>query len=111
MENLLDIFSMSKKLQGLALNNKSIVLNIISGLLSMPAYNYSEEKIAINVAESLDIRCFNMENEKEEYTNAKKHTENLDEKESQEETHTEEVTEERKMRVRHRRWQSMICKR
>lgn len=48
------------------LNESNKELTFLSKIINVSAYNYANEKIAVNTAESLDIRCFSLENTREE---------------------------------------------
>lgn len=48
------------------LNESNKELTFLSKLINVSAYDYANEKIAVNTAESLDIRCFSLENTREE---------------------------------------------
>ena len=48
------------------LNESNKELTFLSKIINVSAYDYANEKIAVNTAESLDIRCFSLENTREE---------------------------------------------
>ena len=48
------------------LNESNKELTFLSKIINVSAYDYADEKIAVNTAESLDIRCFSLENTREE---------------------------------------------
>ena len=48
------------------LNESNKELTFLSKIINVSAYDYANEKSAVNTAESLDIRCFSLENTREE---------------------------------------------